>query len=99
MKKTAIFVNAARSMIIDSKALYKAVESKSIAGAIIDVLDNEPPTEEDLKITKFDNVLMVPHICGATYEVSDHQADIIVERIHKWFNKEDLDKIVYNLKK
>ena len=99
MKKTAIFVNAARSMIIDSKALYNAIESKSIAGAIIDVLDNEPPTEDDLKIGKFSNVLMVPHICGATYEVSDHQADIIVERIHKWFKKEDMDKIVYNLKK
>lgn len=96
MKKTAIFVNAARSMIVDNKALLEAVKEKRIGGAIIDVFDNEPPTEADVEICRYDNVLAVPHICGATFEVSDHQADIITNNIVKWFKKEDLGKVVFN---
>lgn len=50
MKKTALFVNAARSAIVDYTALEKVLREEAIAGAIIDVLDTEPPTEADLAI-------------------------------------------------
>lgn len=42
------------------------------------------------------NVLLTPHICGATYEVTDHQSRILNERIKKWLRGEDMEKIVYN---
>jgi len=41
-------------------------------------------------------VLLTPHICGATYEVTDHQSRILNERIKKWLRGEDMEKIVYN---
>ena len=96
MKKTALFVNAARSAIVDYAALERVLNEEAIGGAIIDVLDTEPPTEADLSIGKCPNVLLTPHICGATYEVTDHQSRILNERIKKWMRNEDLEKVVYN---
>ena len=96
MKESAIFVNTARSAVVDETALIQALRDKKIQGAILDVLTVEPPTEEALEVARFDNVLLTPHICGSTFEVTDHQAEIITDRIIKWFKKEDLEKVVYN---
>ena len=95
-KKTALFVNAARSALVDYKALAAVLNEKAIGGAIIDVLDTEPPTEEDLAIAYCPNTLLTPHIAGSTYEVTDHQAEILNDRIKQWFRGEDLARIVYN---
>lgn len=96
MKESAIFVNTARSAVVDEQALIQVLRDKKIQGAILDVLTVEPPTGEALEVARFDNVLLTPHICGSTFEVTDHQAEIITDRIIKWFKKEDLEKIVYN---
>lgn len=96
MKKTALFVNAARSAIVDYKALEKVLQERAIGGAILDVLDTEPPAKEDLTIGCCPNVLLTPHICGATYEVTDHQSQILNDRIGKWMKGEELEQIVYN---
>ena len=60
------------------------------------MLNSEPPLPVDLKIIENDNVLLTPHICGATYEVTDHQSDIITERLKAWKKQEQLERIVYN---
>ena len=96
MKKDALFVNAGRSALVDTQALIRVLNDKAIAGAVLDVLDNEPPTEEDLEIMNCPNVILTPHICGATYEVTNHQADILNLRIRQWIAGENLEKIVYN---
>lgn len=96
MKKDAIFVNTSRSAVVNEKDLIDILRDKKIKGAIIDVLSVEPPTKEALKIASLDNVLLTPHICGATFEVSNHQENIITKRIEQWFKKEDLEKIIYN---
>ena len=96
MKPTALFVNAARSAIVDYDALERVLRDEVIAGAIIDVLDTEPPEEKDLALLKCPNVLLTPHICGATYEVTDHQSRILNDRLHKWLAGEDLEHTVYN---
>ena len=97
MKPTALFVNAARSAIVeDYGALIKVLNEKAIGGAVIDVLDTEPPTKEDLAIAYCPNTIVTPHTCGATFEVTDHQADIMNDRIRKWLDGKDLEKIVYN---
>lgn len=85
MKKTAVFVNTARSAVIDSECLYDILASKSIKGAVLDVLDHEPPNEDDLKLVKLPNVLVTPHICGATFEVVDHQSKILNDQIKEYF--------------
>ena len=60
------------------------------------MLDTEPPTEEDLAIAYCPNTLVTPHIAGSTYEVTDHQAEILNSRIKQWLRGEDLARIVYN---
>ena len=90
-EKVAYLKGLAEGLALDTETK----EGKLIA-AIIDVLDTEPPTEADLAIGKCPNVLLTPHICGATYEVTDHQSRILNERIKKWLRGEDMEKIVYN---
>ena len=96
MKPDALFVNAGRSALVDTAALVRVLKDEAIAGAVLDVLDTEPPTPEDLAIGELPNVILTPHICGASYEVTNHQADILNARLRKWLAGEDLAKIVYN---
>lgn len=96
MKPDAVFVNTARSAVVDMEALQDMAREKRIKGILLDVLNSEPPLPDDLKIIENDNVLLTPHICGATYEVTDHQSDIITERLKAWKKQEQLERIVYN---
>ncbi|MBQ3372522.1 MAG: 3-phosphoglycerate dehydrogenase [Oscillospiraceae bacterium] len=96
MKKDAILVNYARSAVIDTPALIRMLDEKAIAGAVIDVFDNEPPTLEDIAVLNKPNVILTPHVAGATYEVTNHQAEIINERLRQWLKGENLERIVFN---
>lgn len=98
MKKEALFVNTARSAVVDNEALLEILKEEKIKGAILDVLPDEPPKPEDIDRFNLPNVLLTPHICGATYEVTNHQSDIIVERLKNWIDKKDLNKVVFNYK-
>jgi D-3-phosphoglycerate dehydrogenase len=63
MKPTAYFINTARGPIVDEKALYAALSERRIAGAAIDVFEQEP-VAPDNPILKLDNVIVTPHsIC------------------------------------
>ena len=96
MKKDAVLVNYARSAVIDTPALIKMLDENAIAGAVIDVFDNEPPTMEEIAVLDKPNVILTPHVAGSTYEVTNHQADIINDRLGQWLKGENLDRIVYN---
>ena len=96
MKKDAIFINTARSAVVDMNYLLTMAQTNQIKGIILDVLESEPPTNADLKIIEYPNVLLTPHTCGATYEVSDHQSRIITNRLLGWHTGEDLEAIVFN---
>lgn len=85
MKESAVFVNTARSAVVDQKALYHILQEKQIRGAILDVFDHEPPTEEDYSLMTLPNVLATPHIAGASYEVEDHHSKIMNENIKDYF--------------
>lgn len=105
MKKEAIFVNTSRAMVVKREDLLEVLESKKIAGAILDVFNQEPPDEMDYKIVHLPQVLATPHIAGATFEVEDHHAKIMNRNLLNWFvtheekqtfliNKKHLSKIV-----
>lgn len=96
MKTDSIFVNTARSAVVDMDALYQIVHSKKIKGAVMDVMDHEPPTEDDITRWSQENVLLTPHICGASYEVTDHHSDIMTQRLDSWLKQQNLQQIVFN---
>jgi D-3-phosphoglycerate dehydrogenase len=66
MKKTAYLINAARGGIIDEKALLKALNNGDIAGAALDVYENEPLL--DWELVKHPHVVATPHIASSTEE-------------------------------
>ncbi|RWO87360.1 NAD(P)-dependent oxidoreductase [Mesorhizobium sp.] len=60
MKRTAYLINTARGPIVDQVALTKVLQERRIAGAGLDVLEQEPPDADD-PILKLDNVILTPH--------------------------------------
>lgn len=65
MKETAVIVNTARGPMIDEPALIDALLTKQIAGAGLDVLEQEPP-EPDNPLFSMENVVITPHVASAT---------------------------------
>lgn len=60
MKPTAYLINTSRGPVVDQKALTAALRERRIAGAGLDVLEQEPPAPDD-PILKLDNVILAPH--------------------------------------
>lgn len=85
MKPTAYLVNTARGPVVDEKALLKALRSKKIAGAGLDVFECEPAIDcdlrDDLELKSFDNVILTPHIASATEEARRDMAEIAAKNI------------------
>lgn len=67
MKPTAYLINTSRGAVINEDALYDALTHNKIAGAGIDVLENEP-IDQDHRLLKLNNVIYTPHIGGSTDE-------------------------------
>ena len=65
MKPSSIIINTARGPIIDEQALIDALETGTIAGAGLDVLEQEPPSNDN-PLLQMENVLVSPHVASAT---------------------------------
>ena len=77
MKPTAILINTARGPIIDEQTLISALKEHKIAGAGLDVYENEPVIPEEL--IKLSNVILLPHIGSASYETRTKMALLAAE--------------------
>jgi D-3-phosphoglycerate dehydrogenase len=77
MKPTSFIVNVARGGLIDEEALHRALVSKTIAGAGLDVFVSEPPTDSPL--LALDNVVVTPHL-GASTDEAQEKAGVSVAR-------------------
>ena len=79
MKKTTYLINTSRGPIIDEKALVKTLQKKQIAGAALDVFENEPKLTPGL--TKLSNVILTPHTASATVEARSTMAKLAAQSI------------------
>jgi len=79
MKDTAFLINAARGKVLDDKALVTALKTGEIAGAALDVYENEPQLTEGM--AELDNLILLPHIGSASVETRDRMAVLAAENI------------------
>jgi glyoxylate reductase len=78
MKPTAFLINTSRGSVVDEAALVHALESKKIAGAALDVYENEPFIHPGLKRA---NVVLAPHMASASLETRTKMAVIAAENV------------------
>jgi len=82
MKPTAFLINTSRGSVVDEAALVHALESGKIAGAALDVYENEPFIHPDLKRP---NVVLAPHIASASLETRTKMACMAAENVSALF--------------
>lgn len=79
MKSTAFLVNTARGPIVDERALVHALVTRHIAGAGLDVFENEPRVEPEL--LALPNVVLTPHLGSAVASLREAMAHVVVDNI------------------
>ncbi len=79
MKPSCRLINCARGGIIDEDALYHALKSGQLAGAALDVFENEPAT--DTPLLDLENVLALPHLGASTSEAQEHVAIEVAQQV------------------
>lgn len=98
MKSSAFIINTSRGGIIDETSLAELLSSQKIAGAALDVFENEPP-KNDSPLLKLDNILLTPHSAALTKESSRRMAlhaaqgvsDVLEGKNPKWvFNRDKI---------
>ena len=81
MKKSAVLINTARGPVTDANALSEALKAGRIAGACVDVFENEPPVAADHPLFSAPNTIVTPHIAFATREAMVKRAVTVFENV------------------
>jgi len=79
MKPTAYFIHTARGKVVDDQALVEALKEGGIAGAALDVYENEPALTEGM--TELENLMLLPHIGSASHETRNIMADLVADNV------------------
>jgi D-3-phosphoglycerate dehydrogenase len=87
MKPTALLVNTCRGPVVDEAALTAALRERRIAGAALDVLEQEPPDPAN-PLLQLDNVLFTPHTAGVTRDTWPRRGKFIFENLQRVWNGE-----------
>lgn len=85
MKKSAVLINTSRGQVVDEKALADALKSGNIAGAGLDVLSTEPPSES-CPLLGIENCFITPHIAWAGFETRERLMKICKENVLAFLN-------------
>ncbi len=80
MKPTAYLINTSRGQTVDQAALVAGLRNRELAGAALDVLEDEPPRLDD-PLTTLPNVILLPHIGSATVETRQAMRDLAIDNL------------------
>ncbi len=97
MKKDALLVNMARGPIVDTDALVAALNTGTIAGAVVDVTDPEPLTESH-PLWDCPNLIVTPHVGGQFRWRNDDVTDLLCENIRRFRAGEPLINLLTDKK-
>lgn len=93
MKNGSYFVNTARETLVDEEALFAALQSGHLAGAALDVV-RPRPNHERHPLLGLDNVVITPHIGGATHETLLRGVTMVAAEVERFVNHEPMHWVV-----
>ena len=88
MPAHAWLINIARGSLIDEAALIQALQNKTIAGAALDVYEDEPNVPAALMA--LDNVVLQPHVASATRETRQNMSNVVFANVEAYFSRRPL---------
>lgn len=94
MKETAILINTARGAVVDNVALADALRAGELAGAGIDVLEQEPPPRNHpLLQADVPNLIVTPHVAWASIESRQRLMDKVAENLRAWLAGDPINEV------
>ena len=83
MRPSAYLINVSRGAVVDQAALVGALQSKKIAGAALDVFEEEP-LPADSPLWEMDNVILSPHIAGLSRSLEAETLTLFIENLNRF---------------
>jgi len=93
MKQGAYFIAVSRGGTYDLNSLVKALDSKKLAGAGVDVTDPEP-LPKGHALWKMDNVIITPHVAAATPRIAERHLGVLLDNVRRFAGGERLRNLV-----
>jgi phosphoglycerate dehydrogenase-like enzyme len=93
MKETSVVINIGRGAVIDEQAMITALKEGQIAGAGLDVFEEEP-LPEDSPLWQMENVLISPHISGNSASYNEKATRLFVANLERYLQKKPLYNVV-----
>jgi phosphoglycerate dehydrogenase-like enzyme len=93
MKPGSYLINIGRGAILELSALVAALKGGRLAGAALDVFENEP-LPEDHPLWQMENVILTPHVAGFGPQIAARHLDVVVTNIRRFVRDEPLVNVV-----
>lgn len=93
MKSSAYLINIARGKIVDSEELLRSVREQKIAGAVLDVFDEEP-LPSDHPFWKEENIILTPHVSGRSPNYMQRAVDIFMDNLKEYPNNDQMINVI-----